>query len=53
MALIESRQSPSDAWIISQQALIKSCAQSQELVDFVVLAPLGDLVKATSRASAN
>jgi hexosaminidase len=53
MALIESRHSPSDAWILSQQTLLKSCAQPQELVDFVVLAPLGDLVKATSRASAN
>ena len=51
MALIESSQSPQDSWLASQQALIKSSGQPQELVDFVILGPLDDLLKATSQTT--
>lgn len=53
MALLESGHSPSDSWLTSQQALIKTCAQPEELVDFAVLPPLSDLLRATTRATAN
>ena len=53
IASIQSGHSPSESWVMSQRALIKTCAQSEELVDFVVLPPLSDLLQATTRTSAN
>jgi len=51
MALIESHQCPQDSWVASQQELIKSSAQPQELVDFVILGPLDDLLRAASQTT--
>ena len=53
MAHIESHQAAQDSWLNAQEALVKECAKPQELLDFVVLKPLNDLLKATSLGTAN
>ncbi len=49
MALIEAKQPADPAWFNAQQSLLKASADPTELVDFVALGPLNELLKATSQ----
>jgi len=53
MAHIESQETPADSWLTAQESLVRECAQPQELLDFVVLEPLRDLIRATSSRTTN
>jgi hexosaminidase len=48
MGYIEAHRVPPPDWTAAQRALLKKAAEHKELVDFVVLEPLGDLVTATA-----
>lgn len=48
LSYLSSRTSPPAGWLDAQQAILHDAVQSQELVDFVILAPLQKLVEAAS-----
>jgi hexosaminidase len=49
MGYIEAHRAPPPEWIATKRALLNRAGEHTELVDFVVLTPLGDLVTAASR----
>ena len=51
VGFIESGKPAPESWVTSRKTLLQQSAQPQELVDFVVLNPINDLVEAAGAAA--
>jgi hexosaminidase len=49
---LDARTPPSTGWLDEQKAVLKAAVRPHELVEFVVLGPLGKLVEAAAKPSA-